>query len=238
MLAQSLLPNGQLKHLFIMFKSTNLVAHFISAVLCCASANPAIAADEAIKISAFAEQSTDEWKQHSFGKGTEYGLVQLDDSWVLQAHSQGAASAFYHSVEIDLEQTPVLSWSWRVEQSLSDLDEMVKSGDDYAARVYVVYKRGFFDKGIAVNYVWSGSYSKGSSWPNAYAMKSSYMLALQDKKTPLAQWQHERRNVREDFQALLGLDIRTVQLVVLMTDTDNSGHTARAHYGDLTFSGE
>ena len=219
-----------------MFKSSRLVALHLSALLFCANGNQVVADDVVLPISAFAERSTEEWKQHNFGSGTDYGLVQLDGSWALQAHSRGAASAFYRSVEIDLEKTPVLNWSWRVEQPLSGLKEMSKSGDDYAARVYVVYKRGFFDKGIAVNYVWSGSHAKGSRWPNAYAMSSSYMLALQDDKTPLSLWQYERRNVREDFQALLGMDIRTVQVVVLMTDTDNSGHTARAHYGDLTFS--
>lgn len=215
-----------------------LIALYVSTGLFCVSGSQVVAGDEVLPISAFAKKSTDKWKQHSFGNGTDYGLVQLDGSWVLHAHSQGAASAFYRSVEIDLVKTPILSWSWRVDQPLSGLQEMSKSGDDYAARVYVVHKRGFFDKGIAVNYVWSGSHVKGSRWPNAYAMSSSFMLALQDEKTPLVQWQHERRNVREDFQALLGMDIQTVQVVVLMTDTDNSGHTARAHYGDLTFSSE
>lgn len=221
-----------------MFKFSSLVALLVSALLFCASGNQVVAGDVVLPISAFAAQSTEKWKQHSFGIGTEYGLVQLDGKWVLHAYSQGAASAFYRSVEIDLEKTPVLNWSWRVEQPLSGLQEMSKSGDDYAARVYVVHKRGFFDKGFAVNYVWSGSHAKGSRWPNAYAMSSSHMLALQDEKTPLAQWQHERRNVREDFQTLLSMDIRTVQVLVLMTDTDNSDRTARAHYGDLTFSSE
>lgn len=222
-----------------MFKFSRLVALHFLALLFCTSGNQVASADDVVlPISAFDEQSTEGWEQHNFGRGTDYGLVQLDGRWVLNAYSQDAASAFYRSVEIDLEKTPILNWSWRVEQPLSGLQEMSKSGDDYAVRVYVVHKRGFFDKGTAVNYVWSGSHAKGRRWPNAYAMRSSYMLALQDDKTPLAQWQHERRNVREDFQALLGLDIRTVQVVVLMTDTDNSGHTARAHYGDLSFSSE
>jgi len=196
----------------------------------CGGLGTALANDDtALPISAFADQSIANWKQHSFGNGTDYQLVELDDRWALQAHSQGAASAFYRSVEIDLEKTPILSWSWRVEQPLVDLDEMQKSGDDYAARVYVVHKNGFFDKGVAVNYVWSGSHETGSR---------SYMLALQDAATPLAEWQTQRRDVRKDFQELLGMDVRTVQVVVLMTDTDNSGQSARAHYGDLVFSRE
>ena len=221
-----------------MSRALRLKAFIFSAVALCATGAQVVADERFLPISAFAEQSTKNWKQHKFGSETDYGLVQLEGSWVLRANSQSAASAFYRSVKIDLEKTPILSWSWRVEQPLRGLRETSKSGDDYAARVYVVYKRGFFDKGTAINYVWSGSHEKGSSWPNAYAMKSSFMLALQDDETPLAQWQHERRNVREDFQALLGKDVRTVQLVVLMTDTDNSGGLARAHYGDLIFSSQ
>lgn len=220
------------------FSRVCLVELFFLSLSFVFSLRVALAVDAPLPISAFADRSTEPWKNHSFGRVTDYRLVSLDGEWALQATSDGAASAFYRSVKVDLTKTPYLSWRWRIEQRLGGLDEMSRNGDDYAARVYVVHKRGFFDKGIAVNYVWSGSNVRGSRWPNAYAMDSSYMLALQDSQTPLRQWQLERRNVREDFKTLMGMDIRSVHVVVLMTDTDNSGQSAQAHYGDLVFSSE
>jgi len=189
-------------------------------------------------ISAFAENQIGDWKQHDFSRSTEYGLTKIENDWALEAISEGAASAFYRSVEVNLEKTPILTWRWRVETTLQGVQEREKSGDDYAARVYVVHKRGFFDKGIAVNYVWSSSHKKGSAWPNAYALKSSAMLALQDSTSATSIWHEERRNVREDFNRLLGRDVRSVEIVVLMTDTDNSGQAAHAFYGDLSFASD
>ncbi len=219
-----------------MFKSKSSILQIASFMLCSFSVGSATAAAPSLPISTFSEQSLVKWKHHSFSKNTDYGLVLLDNNWVLRAKSEDSASALIRSVNIDLEKTPILQWSWRVDKPLSGLDEKNKVGDDYAARVYVVHKKGFFDRGVAINYVWSGSNSKGSSWPNAYAMKSSYMLALQDSLTPLSQWQYESRNVREDFKSLLGLEVNTVQVVVLMTDTDNSGLDAEVYYGDLSFN--
>lgn len=191
-----------------------------------------------LEVSAFSQRSTLHWKEYSFAANTDYSLRQIEQQWALYAQSDDAASVFYRSVHIDLEKTPWLSWRWRVEQALSGLDERSRAGDDYAARVYVVHKRGFFDKGMAINYVWSSSNTRGDSWDNAFAADSSKMLALQDARTPLAQWQGERRNVREDFQRLFGQDVRAVQVVAVMTDTDNSGKSAQAHYGGLVFSAD
>lgn len=207
-------------------------------LVCCLLGSEVDADNSVVQISAFSQLSTLHWKEHSFARNTRYRLRQIGSQWALSAESEAAASVFYRSVEIDLEKTPWLSWRWRVEQALSGLDERSKAGDDYAARVYVVHKRGVFDKGVAINYVWSSDNLRGSAWPNAFAAASSKMLALRDARTALAQWQSERRNVRKDFQRLFDRDIRTVQVVAVMTDTDNSGKSAHAHYGELAFSGD
>ncbi|MGB0865942.1 MAG: DUF3047 domain-containing protein, partial [Granulosicoccaceae bacterium] len=195
------------------------------------------AGEEKHTIGLFSQQATDGWREHAFASGTQYKLKQADDGvWALSADSQDGASAYFKAVDIDLDKTPILHWRWQVLEPLIGLPEMSKVGDDYAARVYVVHKRGFFDKGTAINYVWSGSYPVGARWPNAFAKQSSVMIALRNHQSPLGQWQSESRDVRKDFLELMGEDVRSIQLVVLMTDTDNSGLAAGALYGDLFFS--
>lgn len=207
---------------------------FVGAAAIGAAAAGGARAAQPVALGRFSERSIEGWRRHHFKGRTDYRLTELDGEWVLSARSDAGASAFYRKVDIDLQQTPILHWRWRVERRLQGLEEMSRPGDDYAARVYVVYKRGFFDRGMALNYVWSGRYPVGESWPNAYA-DESVMLALQSAQTPLGQWRDERRDVREDFRRLLGVEVRRVQLVALMSDTDNSGQSARAHYGDLRF---
>jgi hypothetical protein len=62
------------------------------------------------------------------------------------------------------------------------------------------------------------------------------MLAQRDASDPEATWFSERRNVLLDFKRLHGKDIRQIDGVAIMTDSDNSGLNARALYGDIYFS--
>ena len=63
-------------------------------------------------------------------------------------------------------------------------------------------------------------------------------LALRSSADATGTWYSERRNVREDFKALHGTDIRYIDAVALMTDTDNGAGRATSYYGDIFFSSE
>ena len=64
------------------------------------------------------------------------------------------------------------------------------------------------------------------------------MLAIRGPEAPLNTWLHEKRNVLADLKKLFGEDIRYIDAVALMTDTDNSRRKVLAYYGDLWFSKE
>ena len=116
---------------------------------------------------------------------------------------------------------------------------MEKSGDDYAARVYLLIDGGLlFWNRRAISYVWANRSETGSVWDNAYAGDSVKMLALKSAKEPTRTWLHEKRNVYEDFKAVFGEEIATVDAVAVMTDTDDSNSTALTYYADIFFSAE
>jgi hypothetical protein len=164
-------------------------------------------------------------------------LQKIDGKTVLTADSQAAGSGLFKEQTIDLEQTPILNWSWRIANRLAGLNEQSKAGDDYAARVYVVVKGGLaFWQTKAINYVWSSNSTKDSIWPNAFAGDHAMMLALRGPEAPLNSWQTEKRNVRADFKQLFGEDVRHIDAVAIMTDTDNSNGSVSAVYGDIWFS--
>ena len=118
-------------------------------------------------------------------------------------------------------------------------DETVKSGDDYAARVYVVVSGGLLPwRTRAVTYVWASGAARGDSWENAFAGKNVQMLALRDRRDRLSTWYAEKRNVYQDLKQLFGAEIQFIDAVAVMTDTDNSDGHASAFYGDIYFSKE
>ena len=196
-----------------------------------------LAAENKLPLGEFSRSRLDGWEHKSFKGETRYQLQILDGVMVLKADSQGAASGLFKEQRIDLEQTPFLNWSWRVANHLDGLNEQSKAGDDYAARIYVVVKGGLaFWQTKAINYVWASNTAKDTVWPNAFAGDHAMMLALRGPEAPLNVWHSEKRNVQADLKRLFGEDLRTIDAVALMTDTDNSGGQVTAFYGNIWFS--
>ncbi|MFO1429647.1 MAG: DUF3047 domain-containing protein [Candidatus Competibacteraceae bacterium] len=195
-----------------------------------------LAAAVTVPIGQFSNGELQDWKAKSFAGETQYRLVQQDGRRVLQADSEGTASGLYREITIDLERTPYLNWSWRVDNVLKGVDERTKAGDDYPARVYVVVSGGIaFWKTRSLVYVWSSNQPVGSTWDNAFTSNVK-TIALRSGNSK--GWVNEKRNVREDFKRLFGDDIKQIDAVALMTDTDNSHQAATAWYGDIYFSAQ
>lgn len=195
------------------------------------------AAESRLPLGEFSRNQLNGWEQKTAEGETQYQLETMGNSIVLKANSQASASGMFKEQLIDLEKTPFINWSWRIENRLEGLIEQSKAGDDYAARLYVVVKGGLaFWQTKAINYVWASNTAKETIWPNAYAGEQLMMLALRGPEAALSVWHAEKRNVRVDLQKLFGEDIRFIDAVALMTDTDNSHGQASAFYGDIWFS--
>lgn len=178
------------------------------------------------------------WEKQVFSGVTSYELHEIDGRQVLKAISKQSASGLVREIEVDLTKTPYMNWSWKVDSILSDVEETKKSGDDYAARVYVVISDGFFFwQTRALSYVWASKQAKGSTWPNAFTGKAT-MVAVESGEDSVGEWVEEKRNVLDDINNLLGIDATRIDAVAIMTDTDNSRQSATAYYGDIFFTSE
>jgi len=178
------------------------------------------------------------WEEQTFKgkKKTAYTLVRDGERTVLRAESHGSASGLINKVGFDPRQQPLLRWSWKVNGILKKGDERTKEGDDYPARVYVVFPRTFFWQTRAINYIWANRLPKGASVPNVYAPKNVKMIAVESGSANAGKWINEERNVYEDYLKLFGEEPPRAGAVALMTDTDNTGEEAIAWYGDITLS--
>lgn len=175
------------------------------------------------------------WKTKSFKGETRYSVDPTgseNGGPCLRAESEASASGLIYEIEYYPKNYPVLAWSWKVDNILVNGDAGKKEGDDYAARVYVVFPSFLFWKTRAINYLWANRLPVGEVVPNAFTA-NAMMIAVRSGEEEKGKWRHERRNVYEDFKRLFGEEPPKVGAIAIMTDTDNTGEKASACYGPI-----
>ena len=153
---------------------------------------------------------------------TTYTFGLNENGNYLKAEAEGKASGLGKEVKINLVKTPFINITWKVEKDLSGIIENSKKGHDYAARVFVVKKTGVTPlSNKAINYVFSSNNSVGENWPSPYTKKSiDYVLSTTNEHQN--EWVTVKANVREHFKKLHDLDVKEINGVAIMTDTDLS----------------
>ena len=167
---------------------------------------------------------------------TEYSLGSNENGQFLRAEAKGTASGLGQKVKIDLNKTPFINITWKIEKDLKGIDEKTKKGHDFAARVFVIKKSGLlYSK--AVNYVFSSNNSVNESWRSPYT-KSSIDYVLSTTKDNINEWVTVKANVKEHFKKLHDLDVEELTGVAIMTDTDQTKIKAISYYQNIYFSSE
>lgn len=191
-----------------------------------------------VQVASFSKGSKIGWEPKKFVNNTVYQLIKFDNATVLEANSNRSASGLVKRIKVNIDKTPFLNWSWNINNQIEgEYNEKEKSGDDYAARIYVVTSGIIpFISTYALNYVWSKHSEKGDIWPSAYAPDNSQMIALRSFEAKTGKWYTEKRDIKKDFKLIFGKDITIVHAVVLMTDTDDTLKKVKAYYGDIFFS--
>jgi hypothetical protein len=200
-------------------------------------------AQAGIPLTSLNENRLTHWEPKVFVGETDYQIVDYLGRAALRALSVGSASGLVLKQRIDLTETPLLSWSWLIAKALPQLDERSKRGDDFAARVYVVIDGGLLLwRTKSLNYVWSSAQPRGAVWDNAFAGSNVQMIALRGKDAALGHWYNETRNVYQDLIEHFGdkgsesanrKSYRYIDVIAIMTDTDNSQSEAESYYGDI-----
>ena len=169
---------------------------------------------------------------------TEYSVGNNENGNYLKAVANSAASGLGKEIKIDLNKTPYLNITWKVEKDLKGINERSKKGHDYAARVFVVKKTGVTPlSNRAMNYVFSSNEDINVFHPSPYTKKSiDYVLA--STKDHLDEWVTVKVNVKEHFKKFHDLDLDEINGVAIMADTDNSKLKSISYYQNIYFSAE
>ena len=175
-------------------------------------------------------------KVRSADNKTEYSVGSNDNGNYLKAVADNAASGLGKEVKIDLNKTPFINITWKIEKDLSGILENTKKGHDFAARVFVIKKTGATPlSNRAINYVFSSNSAVGFNSPSPYTKKSIDNV-LATTKDNLNKWVTVKANVKEDFKRFHNLDVEQLDGMAIMSDTDNSKMKAVSYFQNIYFS--
>ena len=194
---------------------------------------------EKIKVFEFTEKELSELKVRKVrgaDNKTLYTLGSNENGNFLKAVADNAASGLGKEIKINLNKTPFLNITWKIEKDLSGIKEDTKKGHDFAARVFAIKKTGAtLLSNRVINYVFSSNDDVGLNWPSPYTKKSIDKV-LSTTKESLNQWVTVKANVKEDFKKFHNLDVNELDGLAIMSDTDNSKKKSIAYYQNIFFS--
>ena len=193
---------------------------------------------EIVKIFEFTETEFNQLKVRKVKGETKWTLGSNENGNFIRSEAEGTGSGLGKEILINLDKTPFINITWKVEKNLSGINEQSKKGHDFAARVFVVKKTGSTAlSNRAVNYVFSSNNKVGETWTSPYTKKSiDYVLSTTLDNDN--EWVSVKANVKEDFKRLHNLEVSELNGVAIMTDTDNSKIKAVAYYQNIYFSAE
>ena len=167
---------------------------------------------------------------------TLYSVGSDENTNFLKAVADNSASGLGKKVNINLNKTPIINNTWKVEKDLAGIKENTKKAHDFAARVFVIKKTGAtILSNRAINYVFSSNNEIGFNAPSPYTKKSiDYVLST--TKGSLNEWITVKSNVKEDFKKFHNLDVDQLDGLAIMADTDNSKLKSVSYFQNIYFS--
>ncbi len=194
---------------------------------------------ENVNIFKFTEQELSELdvrKVRGADNKTVYSIGSNENGNFLKAVADNAASGLGKEVKIDLNKTPFINITWKIEKDLPGINENSKKGHDFAARVFAVKKTGATPlSNRAINYVFSSNSIVGQSWASPYTKKSIDNV-LSTTKDNLNEWVSVKANVKKDFKKFHDLDVNELDGLAIMADTDNSKMKSISYFQNIYFS--
>ena len=196
---------------------------------------------ETVRVFEFTEKelsALDIRKVRGADNNTSYAVGSNENGNFLKAVADNAASGLGKKIKIDLNKTPFINITWKIEQDLRGIKENTKKGHDYAARVFAIKKTGVTPlSNRAINYVFSSNSEVGENRPSPYTKKSIDNV-LATTKDNFNEWVTVKANVKEDFKKFHDLDVNELDGLAIMADTDNSKMKSISYFQNIYFSAD
>ena len=170
-------------------------------------------------------------------RATRFLAVREGGEPVLRADADRSASAMLHELDDEPLAGATVSWRWKIDRAVPDnRHEREKKGDDYAARLFVIFDAEPFSRDArALCYVWASTEPVGSSFENPY-ISNVATIVLQSGDGRAGVWVDEKRRFIADYEAAFGEPPGRLTGIAVMVDTDDTKTSATAWFGDVSFN--
>ncbi|MFN0305246.1 MAG: DUF3047 domain-containing protein [Burkholderiales bacterium] len=195
------------------------------------------------------------WQISVFKRSTQYDLVDYSGRTVIEARADTAASGLVHPLHFDPKQYPVLSWRWKTTALIDRANNKRAATEDSPVRILVAFdgdmsKLKPFDQHVHRNfkamtkanlpfatlmYIWENRAPTGTVIDNPHTTRIK-MIVADSGPEQVGHWCERSVNLYEDYRRAFGEEPPPVIWIGVMTDTDNTGETVRAYYGDIRVS--
>ncbi len=186
-------------------------------------------------------------------KHTRYTLVRDDEAGVVvRAEANAAASGLMRKIDFPVRDRPLLAWRWKADNLIAKGDVTSREGDDYPVRIYVAFRYsperlgfgerlkyaavrflyGEYPPHAGLNYIWDTKAPEGTLVTNSFVDRVK-MIVVESGPARLRQWIGYERDIVADYRRAFGEDPPPISGVALMTDSDNTGESVVAYYGDI-----
>ncbi len=176
------------------------------------------------------------WKLKTWAGSADFDTVSTGIGPAIRMKSDGSSAALVKEIKFDIKDYPYLNWRWKVTKLPPRGDVRVRSKDDQAAQIYVVFPRWpAFVNSRVLGYIWDSNAPAGSFVASTKQANTNYYI-VRSGPNHLDRWFKEKRNVYEDYKRLFNEDPPPVGSISVMINSQNTGSSAEAYVGDIYFS--
>ncbi len=179
------------------------------------------------------------WQKQRWGSPA-YDFMVVEDGGhkVLRLSSAGDSSNISKEIKgkVNLRETPILEWSWKVVTLPKGADARKSETDDEAGQIYVTWPR--FPEAIRsriIGYIWDTTAPAGLTFKSQKTGTVTYVV-VRSGVADLGKWLTERRNVRDDYRRIFGEEPDDPSIVSIGIDSDDVKGTAKSYVGSILFT--
>jgi Protein of unknown function (DUF3047) len=233
-------------------------------------ASSQIACAQTAKLDAFSTGKTGQapasWRAVGLPDGkaplARFDLVPLEGRSVLRLSTDKSYGSLVHDLKRMIPgANTTLAWRWRLDLPLAHADLRIKTGDDAALKVCVLYdmptdglpftERALLGMARQVSgerlpaatlcYIWDPRLVVGTIIDNPYSSRLKYWVldGQGGASTGRGIWTSHQRNIGQDFLRAFGHEsavVPPVEAVAVGADSDNTGGTSLGFMGDINLT--
>ncbi len=174
------------------------------------------------------------WVSRDQKNMTEVYSVQAEGgNKFLHADSHGLSVQIGYERKWDIKDYPILRWRWRAVIFPTGSDEQIRSREDSALGLYVVFRGLPFVR--AIKYIWSDILPMGAAFASPYS-SGTKIIVVRNGRALAGTWVTEERSVLSDYERFFGKGGRhpVAQGIAILTDSDNTRSRAVGDYADIS----